>query len=94
MEHALSMVSYCGNKDLVEVSVIDADKLAKGGVTVLRMRDELREREIAIESRFTSGWANGIFGTEVLAVGRIPGDCILETFKYSDTMAYAHHMDF
>lgn len=68
------------------ITAIDAQKLSQKKWNLLRMADELEAGNIQLEGYISGGapWNHRWYQHEVLAIDRIPGDCILGTFRLED----------
>ena len=68
------------------ITAINARRLSQKKWKLLRMGDELKAGNIRLEHYITGGapWQHELYKDEVLAVERIPEDCILSTFRLED----------
>ncbi len=68
------------------ITAIDAQKLSQKKWNLLRMAEELEAGNIQLEHYIPGGapWNHRWYKDEVLAIDRIPGDCILGTFRLED----------
>ncbi|KAL8779174.1 MAG: hypothetical protein Q9213_007060 [Squamulea squamosa] len=72
----------------IYVTAIDARKLAQGRWKLLRMADELEVHNLELDHYISGGqpWYHRWYRDEVLAIDRIPADCILRTFRLESKM--------
>lgn len=74
-----------GGRGYTYITAIDAQKLAQKPWKLLRMADELEAGDLRFE-HYIAGepWRHEYYRDEVLAIHRIPRDCVLGTFRLED----------
>ena len=68
------------------ITAINAQRLSQKKWKLLRMGDELKAANIRLEQYITGSapWQHKYYKDEVLAIERVPEDCIITTFRLED----------